>query len=774
MKNTTSTNKKRTGKLAVRLTALIMAAISIGSVATVGITGASAAETSSYSVVYNDAEKEVASIVYNAFAKKAVDMLKDLAKKVPMGDVAVEIFENIYGLLTAEEPKPDTVSEKINSVYDIVNKISLSQDAKTSSELAKFANNMKNFCENAYGTATDDNLENLINTVTQAKRELVQKQAELEAMAGSVPEECKKIEAEIEKLNATLVESNKKIDNWLKQICDGNTFEVTLTNLYDELTKSVKEKNAFITNFDTNFKTLHFGKLAKDESQKYEDKVLKSYVAGVTLYLTLLDLKSSVGGDNKNINNCIARVQKQCQEVFDNYNNNILPYENEKINNYYLSGDTDKEITIGGIGTAECKKGCINYTGTAYQNSLIRYLDGSDRTCKYDEYMSNIREMLSREFSGNQSLREFLKSKGYEIPARVKYLFADMSENVYFEHVLFRVTLKVYDLDKSCNTPERIDTANRISQYSSLKYNDFDNLGYFYIARDSVKTDGGADIICNGKTVHYDNIEDAWNDAMTYYGATVKLYEDWSPKNGSADFGTGAGFKNGAIYVSRTVTLDLNGHRIDRKLTAARDDGSVIITSKYSSLYLVNTASDKGVITGGFTTGKGGGIFEEDSGTVLGNYGGVKEINNCIITGNRALKDGGGVYLSEFNNGCLLKNCEISNNSSSSNGGGLFARVSGFFTAEVKLDGKVVIRNNLANNRNNNLTLDENSCTKATLTISSLSSGSYIGINSTTSDRWLRITENNDNIKSYKSYFEYDNSSYRIEISGKHLEIDRR
>lgn len=308
MKNTTSTNKKRTGKLAVRLTALIMAAISIGSVATVGITGASAAETSSYSVVYNDAEKEVASIVYNAFAKKAVDMLKDLAKKVPMGDVAVEIFENIYGLLTAEEPKPDTVSEKINSVYNIVNKISLSQDAKTSSELAKFANNMKNFCENAYGTATDDNLENLINTVTQAKRELVKKQAELEAMAGSVPEECKKIEAEIEKLNATLVESNKKIDNWLKQICDGNTFEVTLTNLYDELTKSVKEKNAFITNFDTNFKTLHFGKLAKDESQKYEDKVLKSYVAGVTLYLTLLDLKSSVGGDNKNINNCIARV----------------------------------------------------------------------------------------------------------------------------------------------------------------------------------------------------------------------------------------------------------------------------------------------------------------------------------------------------------------------------------------------------------------------------------------------------------------------------------
>ena len=158
MKNTTSRNKKRTGKLAVRLTALMMAAISIGSVATVGITGASAAETSSYSVVYNDAEKEVASIVYNAFSKKAVDMLKDLAKKVPMGDVAIEIFENIYGLLTAEEPKPDTVSEKINSVYDIVNKISLSQDAKTSSELAKFANNMNNFCENAYGTATDDNL----------------------------------------------------------------------------------------------------------------------------------------------------------------------------------------------------------------------------------------------------------------------------------------------------------------------------------------------------------------------------------------------------------------------------------------------------------------------------------------------------------------------------------------------------------------------------------------------------------------------------------------
>lgn len=774
MKNTTTTNKKRTGKLTLRLTALMMAAISIGSVATAGITSAAAAETSRYSVARNVSEKEAYSVIYNVFADKAVSTLKDLVKNVPMGDVAIKIFDSIYGLLTAKEAKPDTVSEKIKSIYDIVNKISLSQDVQESSQLGKFAKHMKNFCENAYGTATDDNLNNLINSVTNVKRELVKKQAELEAMAGSSPEDCKKIEAEIEQLNATLTESNKIIDNWLKQICDGNTFEVTLTNLYDELTKSIKDKNAFITNFDTNFKTLHFGSLAKKESLEYESNVLKAYVSGVTLYLTLLDLKSSVGGDNTNINNCIDRVQKQCQEVFDNYNNNILPYENEKAHNYYLSGDTDKEITFGGIGTAEYINGCFNYTGTAYQNSMIRYLSGNDKTGKYNEYMSNIRAMIQKEFKGNQSLRDFLKSMGHEIPERVKYLFADMSEHCHDDSILCRTTITVYDLDKSCNTPEQIDVALRVYKLSDIEYKNLDNLGYFYIACDSKKAEGGADVTCNGEKVHYDNIEDAWNDAMTYYGATVKLYEDWSPKNNSANFGTGAGFKDGAIYVKETVTLDLNGHKIDRKLTAARDNGSVIIVPSGSYFYLVNTASSKGVITGGFTTGKGGGIFEDDPGDVLGNRGGVKEISNCIISGNKALKDGGGVYLSEFSKDCLLKNCEISKNSSSSNGGGLFARVSGFFTADVHLEGKVVIRKNLANNQNNNLTLDENTWTKATLTIRSLSSGSYIGINSTTSDRWLKITENHDNIKSYKSYFEYDNNKYRIEVSGKHLEIDRR
>ena len=80
----------------------------------------------------------------------------------------------------------------------------------------------------------------------------------------------------------------------------------------------------------------------------------------------------------------------------------------------------------------------------------------------------------------------------------------------------------------------------------------------------------------------------------------------------------------------KTVMLELNGHTINRALTSAVANGSVIINN--GILAIMDTESGK--IIGGNTTGNGGGILNNGTLTL---YGGE-------ITGNHAAGQGGGVY----------------------------------------------------------------------------------------------------------------------------------
>ena len=80
----------------------------------------------------------------------------------------------------------------------------------------------------------------------------------------------------------------------------------------------------------------------------------------------------------------------------------------------------------------------------------------------------------------------------------------------------------------------------------------------------------------------------------------------------------------------KTVMLELNGHTINRALTSAVANGSVIINN--GILAIMDTEGGK--IIGGNTTGNGGGILNNGTLTL---YGGE-------ITGNHAAGQGGGVY----------------------------------------------------------------------------------------------------------------------------------
>ena len=163
----------------------------------------------------------------------------------------------------------------------------------------------------------------------------------------------------------------------------------------------------------------------------------------------------------------------------------------------------------------------------------------------------------------------------------------------------------------------------------------------------------------------------------------------------------------------KSLTLDLNGHKIDRNVGQASSSGTVIVVRAKFNL-TIRDSSNGGVITGGkgTTTGggiyvlyggsltleggsieynsatSGGGIFSEGSLTLTGGSvehntadkgGGVCldrygqfTLSGGSITGNEAVYYGGGVYTSS-NNGPALMGGSITGNSAAEGGGGLYS-----------------------------------------------------------------------------------------------------
>ena len=102
-------------------------------------------------------------------------------------------------------------------------------------------------------------------------------------------------------------------------------------------------------------------------------------------------------------------------------------------------------------------------------------------------------------------------------------------------------------------------------------------------------------------------------------GGVIKLADDVIAENTDVAL---------TIPEGKTVVLELNGHAINRNLTSAVANGSVIINNGTLAI------TGEGIITGGNTTGNGGGIVNNGAFTM---YSGE-------ITGNKAAGQGGGVY----------------------------------------------------------------------------------------------------------------------------------
>lgn len=116
----------------------------------------------------------------------------------------------------------------------------------------------------------------------------------------------------------------------------------------------------------------------------------------------------------------------------------------------------------------------------------------------------------------------------------------------------------------------------------------------------------------------------------------------------------------------RNITIDLNGHIVDRNRSKSTSNGHAFEIQGSSNVKIINSANNIAVIKGGYAE-NGGAVNIHDGSSVL--------FENIQFTGNKAT-DGGAI----LNRGYLsMNNCIISGNEASSTGGAIFNTDDGYF-----------------------------------------------------------------------------------------------
>ena len=220
---------------------------------------------------------------------------------------------------------------------------------------------------------------------------------------------------------------------------------------------------------------------------------------------------------------------------------------------------------------------------------------------------------------------------------------------------------------------------------------------------------------------------------------------------------------NSTLSIERTVTIDLGGHALDRKLTKRGEGGGQVITvRKGATLNLKNgtlkggwggngggLVNEGGIvtltdvnITGNTADDRGGGISNhgtltmtggrisgnttndqtapEGGGGIMNSEGATATLTNVSITGNTVnVKGGGGIC----NYGTMtLDGCTITGNSCKMNGGGIWTAAS----ATLNMQGAMTMTDNTTDGGvTNNLFLK----TGAVVTITGSLAGSTVGVN---------------------------------------------
>ena len=178
-----------------------------------------------------------------------------------------------------------------------------------------------------------------------------------------------------------------------------------------------------------------------------------------------------------------------------------------------------------------------------------------------------------------------------------------------------------------------------------------------------------------------------WLKTNGYERIVMDIYKDWVAPGGEF-CDDGVGFSYDAIYVPENarVTLNLNGHTINRAMSDWEWNGEVMYIDENADVIINN-----GTITGGWSGNGAGGLHVMDKATVT--------LNDVHVDGNKA-DDDNGAGIALYNGATLTMNGgSISNNKLIGTSGGHVSLGIGIYSegSTVVLDG-VEIKNNRAFN----------------------------------------------------------------------------
>jgi hypothetical protein len=193
----------------------------------------------------------------------------------------------------------------------------------------------------------------------------------------------------------------------------------------------------------------------------------------------------------------------------------------------------------------------------------------------------------------------------------------------------------------------------------------------------ALKTNGDLEFIKD-----YTSFEEGWNAAMdladntkkmrdnNYDRVVVDLYADWTA-NEKGVFGDddGTGFEEDTIYIPDDcrVTINMNGHTINRGLSDWEYDGEVIYIYEDSDVIINGGKSGDpiiapgqdpgdvkmGTITGGFSCNGAGGIHINEANVTL---------NNVNLTNNKVEDDDGAAIAIHYGGHLTMNGGSMSNN----------------------------------------------------------------------------------------------------------------
>ena len=157
-------------------------------------------------------------------------------------------------------------------------------------------------------------------------------------------------------------------------------------------------------------------------------------------------------------------------------------------------------------------------------------------------------------------------------------------------------------------------------------------------------------------------------------GKTIGLACDIEPTNDDDNHSINVDGDN--LGDSKSITIELCGHKMDRKRDDDTGDGHAINVEDGAFL-TVKDSIGTGLITGGNATDGGAIMIEEDS---------KCDIHNVTIKGNKADKDGGGIYVS---GSLTMTGGNVTGNIADDEGGGIYVEDSG----RIDLDGVTISGN---------------------------------------------------------------------------------